>query len=528
MDELARRTPVASPAAGLSVVEAPARSAHDVRALHALVTAGLIILFSTVLIRTAWLSDDAYITLRTVDNLVSGFGPRWNVAERAQAYTHPLWMFLLAVPYWFTREAYFTPLAVSMLLSLAAVGLLVEGISGTLATSVVAVVVLTCSKAFVEYSTSGLENPLTNALLVVFLITYWRDRKPSLTRLWLVTALILLNRLDLGLLVLPASFAATTRAGTRAGVASVIRGLMPLVIWELFSVVYYGFPFPNTAYAKLQTGVGAGTLMGQGTFYLIDSMMQDPVTLLATVAFAMAGYRARPRENWPLALGILLYLTYVVRIGGDFMSGRLLTAPLLCATALFARIDWPFPRIVAPAIAATAVILGIFATTRPAITSGRNTFILNPDDGFGVSQIADERAFYYRYTGLLRWSRAAPLPRYLEESLGREARTNPGVVVHESVGLFGYFAGPGVHIVDPMALGDPLLARLPAEPTWRIGHFQRKVPEGYVESIRAGQNRIVDPDIALKYEELKTITQGPLWTRRRWREIAALNLGIRE
>src|SRR6185436_15076305 len=110
--------------------------------------AGLTVLFSTVLIRTTWLSDDAYITLRTVDNLVSGFGPRWNVAERAQAYTHPLWMFLLAVPYWFTREAYFTPLAVSMLLSLAAVWLLFEGISATLATSVVAAVVLTCSKAF--------------------------------------------------------------------------------------------------------------------------------------------------------------------------------------------------------------------------------------------------------------------------------------------------------------------------------------------------------------------------------------------
>ena len=56
-------------------------------------------LFTIVLVRTAWMHDDAYITLRTVDNLVSGFGPRWNVSERVQAYTHPLWMFLLALPY---------------------------------------------------------------------------------------------------------------------------------------------------------------------------------------------------------------------------------------------------------------------------------------------------------------------------------------------------------------------------------------------------------------------------------------------
>ena len=59
--------------------------------------ATLLGLFSLALIRTAWMCDDAYITLRTVDNFVSGFGPRWNVAERVQAYTHPLWMFVLAL-----------------------------------------------------------------------------------------------------------------------------------------------------------------------------------------------------------------------------------------------------------------------------------------------------------------------------------------------------------------------------------------------------------------------------------------------
>jgi hypothetical protein len=49
--------------------------------------------FAIVVVRTSWLSDDAYITLRTVDNFVSGYGLRWNVAERVQTYTHPLWMF---------------------------------------------------------------------------------------------------------------------------------------------------------------------------------------------------------------------------------------------------------------------------------------------------------------------------------------------------------------------------------------------------------------------------------------------------
>ncbi|MDB4977741.1 MAG: hypothetical protein JWN48_6082, partial [Myxococcaceae bacterium] len=55
----------------------------------------LVVLFGLVL-RSAWVTEDAYITLRTVDNWVHGFGLRWNTDERVQGYTHPLWMLLLS------------------------------------------------------------------------------------------------------------------------------------------------------------------------------------------------------------------------------------------------------------------------------------------------------------------------------------------------------------------------------------------------------------------------------------------------
>jgi arabinofuranosyltransferase len=80
--------------------------------------------YAVLLVRTAWMCDDAFITLRTVDNFVQGYGLVWNVGERVQAYTHPLWMFLLSAFYAFTREPYFTTLAISMTLSLATVALL--------------------------------------------------------------------------------------------------------------------------------------------------------------------------------------------------------------------------------------------------------------------------------------------------------------------------------------------------------------------------------------------------------------------
>jgi len=75
------------------------------------IIAGLVALI-IVLIKTAWLCDDAFITFRTMDNFVNGYGLRFNVVERVQAYTHPLWLFVMTIPYFFLREPFYTPIIV--------------------------------------------------------------------------------------------------------------------------------------------------------------------------------------------------------------------------------------------------------------------------------------------------------------------------------------------------------------------------------------------------------------------------------
>jgi arabinofuranosyltransferase len=392
-------------------------------------------------------------------------------------------------------------------------------------TACLALVLLVFSKGFVEYSTSGLENPLTHLLLVMFLIAFWREGRNQ-RALWLLASLLMLTRIDAGLLVLPMLFVEWREAPRGARLRDAVIGLSPFVAWEVFSLVYYGVPFPNTAYAKLQTGVAAADLMRQGSLYFVDALERDPVTLGASVLLAAAAALRDPRGAWPIVAGMALYYAYVVRIGGDFMMGRFFSAPLVCAVALFARQSWAaWPRPLAAGAIAT-VALGTFATTRPPITSGSETFVLFGPEGMGRSGIADERAFYYRYTGLLRWTREVPLPHNEEEVRGRSVRVHgPRVIEQASIGLFGYFAGPDIHVVDPFGIGDPLLARLPARPGWRIGHFLREIPPGYFESIERGDNRIYDSTIAAQYERLRAITQDPLWSRRRWRAIRLVNLG---
>jgi arabinofuranosyltransferase len=102
-----------------------------------------------------------------------------------------------------------------------------------------------------------------------------------------------------------------------------------------------------------------------------------------------------------------------------------------------------------------------------------------------------------------------------------------GVSVEKNIGYLGYFAGPGQHIVDRHALADPLLARLPIQNQkyWRIGHYLRKVPEGYRETLETGSNHLADPDLAEYYAKLKLITSGKIFDPERLQTILNMNLG---
>ena len=100
-------------------------------------------------------------------------------------------------------------------------------------------------------------------------------------------------------------------------------------------------------------------------------------------------------------------------------------------------------------------------------------------------------------------------------------------VIRKNTGVFGYFAGPQVYIIDYLALSDPLLARLPAiyDLNWRIGHFERVVPEGYLQTVYNQKNLLTDPNLAAYYDKLSLAISGNLFDPQRWLAIWQLNTG---
>ena len=80
-------------------------------------------------------------------------------------------------------------------------------------------------------------------------------------------------------------------------------------------------------------------------------------------------------------------------------------------------------------------------------------------------------------------------------------------------------------MIDTRALADPLLARLPVSAGWRIGHFTRELPLGYLESVKRGRNLIQDPALGALHDALVLVTRGELFAAGRFAEIWKLNTG---
>jgi arabinofuranosyltransferase len=306
-----------------------------------------------------------------------------------------------------------------------------------------------------------------------------------------------------------------------------LLGLSPFIAWEIFSLIYYGFPFPNTAYAKLHTGIPAGQLIRQGLWYVLNSLRNDYVTLPAIACAIVAAGFSRQGRKIAVAAGMLLYLLYTIKIGGDFMSGRYFAVLVLAAAAILGTLELrPLTaRISLPAGVLAAIVLGLLSAHPAMLTDG--TYGIVGDNLVDPHGIADERGWYYVFTGLLR-SKPKIGHRIVRDAL-RVRESHPGVVVSkDTIGLFGYYVGPNVHIVDQFALADPLLARLPIRHMgpaehWRIGHFERDMPAGYVESLKSGRNALVDPHLHDLYDQILLVTRGPLFTRQRWAAIWRLN-----
>lgn len=518
-----------------------------------------VVLFAVGGWQRRWIADDGLIVLRTVRNLLAGNGPVFNAGERVETNTSTAWTYLVWFFSWLTQARLeYVVLGVALTVSLAAVVFAMVGSSrlwgGTgsgllLPAGVLVYIALPPAR---DYVTSGLESGLVICWigLLWWQLMRWSQAKsfrlPGLLGLVFLAGLAPLIRPEMtlvGALALLMIFLAPMpesriRPIMLRAVIVAVAGLVPLG-YQIWRMGYYGLPYPNTAVAK----DAGGAKWSQGFTYLWNLVgpyflwMPLLVLLIGGVVAARArsqrikawsehaadeerGWsvqRIRERLRSPGAVvtlvlfsGFILTL-YALRVGGDFMHGRMLLPQLFLLLLPVAVIPIRLPegglRAATAADWSFAVVLFALVGTAGWALFVANTTAIKTGTKITSTGIVDERVYYVLNTGhdhpiLAEDYLDYPRIRAMVDDIA--ATPNGGLLLNSPSFMFWYVAPPpqpipaggvghsvyflnlgmtsmnvplNVQVIDPMGLAYPLAAHTDRLTDGRIGHDKSLYPD---------------------------------------------------
>lgn len=485
-----------------------------------------VVVLATLGWQQRWFSDDGWINLRVVEQVLAGNGPVFNAGERVEVTTSTLWFWILLA-----GAVVGPPSAPELTGAVVGIALTVAGlVFATLGSALLAragrpiallpfgTLVLAALPPMWDFASSGLETGLSFAWLG---LCFWLLARRAVgfeggvrhAVWWPVWPAIAIG---LGPLVRPdftlyaAAFAVALLVMSRFRLLDwllcfVIATAIPGA-YQLFRMGFYASLVPNTALAKdagdSRWSAGLHYLLDYlGTYYLALPLLLAAVVISAQLAYARRrGSRARWAVVAAPVLGALLHSLYVVRIGGDFMHARFLlpdTFALLLPVAVVG-----FRRVRRGLRVGAVALMAAWAVTIGAMV--RTPYSMSPQG------VADERKFWssiaghhqillredwatteqYREGLEMRANQAAGLSFYqsLDTRDGAEAgprlptETGQGIyVTHPNLGILSIAAGVEVNVIDAHSLADAVTARAKLDPqdgqTGRTGHATR--PEAW-------------------------------------------------
>lgn len=506
-------------------------------AITALGIAAAAIAFALLAFHRRWLADDGLIVVRTVRQILEGNGPVYSAFERAEANTSTVWTYLLALVSFVTRArvahvAVYTGIA-------CAVAALVIGLDGArrflrmrghreIILPAGAFVMLGVYP-FWDYATSGLENGLCLAWLAIswwHLVTLDRDHRRHQHAFAIVVGLGPLVRPELALVTivfLCAGWSILRPPWRRTLALVALAGALP-VAYEIFRAGYYGTLVPLPALTKSATRANWPRGFGQLREMMVPYKLALPLGVFAimlgvALARRQLDSRARAIVLAPVISSVLVTL-YLVRVGGDFMHGRMwLSSLFLIVLPAFAL---PVTRRAAPVLA----VLAIWGIATGVLVQSRAGFVQNP-------LVGDERLGYIAYTKTAHPTDEDPFVARVPEAakvVDAAVRDRTRLVVTEAgpafamnanmpapvavvvgrLGVGGALAPLDGIVVDTFGLANPLGARITmTQPKSQPGH-QKALPWAWVLADFADPAVITDAERAEVAAARHALTCGDL------------------
>jgi arabinofuranosyltransferase len=440
-----------------------------------------------------WMSDDGFINLRVVSELRAGHGPVFNPGERVEAYTSPLWLFMLVVGDLFTplRLEY---VAVGFGISLAVVGLalvilgalrLHSDEAGGRVWFPAGALVLAVLAPMWRFASSGLETGLTFAWLggCLVVLASWSRHSRRLPA-WAAAVVGVGPLVRPEFLLLSIGFVSVVLAGqwdrdnwrTRLGL--IAAGFALPFAYQIFRMGYFASLVPNPALAKEATRSYWSAGWGSFRSTFIDTYgVWIPILVLAVTAYVPLFRRYRQQAHRRAVLVIAAFVLggavealYVVRVGGDWMHARLLLPALFLIVAPVAVV--PMTRrflgalLVAPwAIVAVAGLRSVDDQPR-AFPGGPANAITVAD--FGMDAGSPQRAAFMD-----------PGVYYINNRLPGLPSGPATAVATYGVGVPSYALGPNTYILDLFGLGDTFTSHLKLTRRADVGH-EKPLPSPWI------------------------------------------------
>ena len=471
-----------------------------------------------------WVDEDAFINFRVIANVLSGFGPVYNVGERVDVSSDPLWVAVLTAVHAVTPFASLEWTSVVLGLACTAAGFAAGGLAAVrLAARREAGTVVPLGMAVAsvvagvwEYATSGLEMSMVflwlggSFLLLVRVEATGRRALPAavvlglggLIRPELVVAAGLLTAALVLLVAAPGWGSATGRLRRCAAVVAAALAL-PLAV-EVLQAAYYALLVPSTALAK---DAGAAW-WSQGLTYFGNLVTPYALWIPAVLALPLVGLRARRWWGSGDRTGVLVLVTplvvgavdvlYVVHLGGDYMHARLLL-PALFACCLPVWVTTAQLRtwraVPVAGIAVWAVVCCgwlRFVPVTPHMLGLQTVFISNERDGWIEATGRTHPVTAADYGDALSGRAAVVLSRTAKAVAPGSQRivviTDPFapvpttsvparsalpfrlVVGLPAIGVIGYLVGPEVYVFDEFSLANPIGSHTTVVRHARPGH----------------------------------------------------------
>lgn len=325
-----------------------------------------LVLFAAHAVYTSAMVDDAYIFFRYAQHFADGHGLVFNVGERVEGYTSPLWVLILGLFAAFGTNLPAVAVVLGVALSLATMFLAYK-LAGLFdfrhpLLRVLPVLLLSANGSFATWVTGGLETMLLTFLVTLAAYLYLQHGHWLL--LSLIWSLIYLTRPEGALLfaITAAALAFQARRHQRRWREAVSFGVIVVgvitfhILWRLS---YYGYPLPNTYYAKVSTGSIDQLL--RGGYYLAYFLVAYGAALLGLVVLA------RRRFPAPYLLALVGgQVVYVLLVGGDGLWQFRFLMPVLALLYVTAAWGWDkiIPRYPYPYLAIMGLVIVTLLPTR--------------------------------------------------------------------------------------------------------------------------------------------------------------------